>query len=775
MSSSPVQPPSGPERQWLKKFAQASIQWVPMGISAWFFLGFLTEQAWFNAILTLPINAITAVWAAYSKGFINRLEELYGERGQKDADSLVSGLDRLNEALSWQLSGFEKQYLRCQANKCRHYEIEGYYTSYKPRLEDLYVPLEISSNFNLERPERDLMPASLKQRFGRRRFKPEPSKDQIWDLLKTLKKGSAFRQTIIIAKGGFGKTTLLRNLTYQYATKPGATCRQYQVPRFIPFLLYLRDPWRKELHKDNASDLPALILQHHIRALPEGGDLKLPPNWVKGLLRRGEALVMLDGFDEVPDSERETVTRWIGHQIAQYPRAIFMVTSRPEGYDAFKACPGAERLATVFVKTFEPQQQQQFLERWYLYREKLARWDQPETPDIRDTAKRSAQQLFRQIQSRDELRKMAENPLMLNMIAEFHLRSPGNDLPRRRSELYKAICRMLIADRPGEKRIIMPLDEEVSTSILRQIALDMLESNTVRVEKSTLTELTQRFLAAATESPAASIGSISTEFVDKIIKVSELLVDREKSQEYEFSHRSFQDYLAACQLKELKQNGEYQVLSSLDKPWWRETILFYAELANPTSIIETACKQNTPDAIDVAYRCLQTGGNADTVPAQVQWVLQERRYEPLDALLREGKWKEADYETYRLMIRTVGKEEKQYFSPDDLRYFSCDDLKRIDHLWLKYSEGRFGFSVQKQIWLEVGGKLDFAEDIQAAIESFEKFSDRVGWRVNDQWVNYNDLTFDPSANNGTLPRLWFVVFVGSVLWSCAVLFSHQDL
>ncbi len=34
---------------------------------------------------------------------------------------------------------------------------------------------------------------------------------------------------------------------------------------------------------------------------------------------------------------------------------------------------------------------------------------------------------------------------------------------------------------------------------------------------------------------------------------------------------------------------------------------------------------------------------------------------------------------------------------------TCEDLRTIDQLWVKYSNGRFGFSVQKRIWHSIGG------------------------------------------------------------------------
>ena len=72
-------------------------------------------------------------------------------------------------------------------------------------------------------------------------------------------------------------------------------------------------------------------------------------------------------------------------------------------------------------------------------------------------------------------------------------------------------------------------------------------------------------------------------------------------------------------------------------------------------------------------------------------------------------------------MKAVGdREQKGYLYLEDLRQFPCADLRVIDQLWVRYSNGRFGFSVQKQIWVEVGGKLDFGKDRDAAITAFEK-------------------------------------------------------
>jgi len=123
-----------------------------------------------------------------------------------------------------------------------------------------------------------------------------------------------------------------------------------------------------------------------------------------------------------------------------------------------------------------------------------------------------------------------------------------------------------------------------------------------------------------------------------------------------------------------------------------------------------------------------------TLPIPPQMI--SSRYTQLEDLLKTQQWREADKETYRLMITTVGKDEEQYFDGADLENFPCEDLRTLDQLWVKYSSGKWGFSVQKQIWQECNSSPMSLDD------EWKKFGDRVGWRKDNDWVNYNNLTFD---------------------------------
>ncbi len=79
-------------------------------------------------------------------------------------------------------------------------------------------------------------------------------------------------------------------------------------------------------------------------------------------------------------------------------------------------------------------------------------------------------------------------------------------------------------------------------------------------------------------------------------------------------------------------------------------------------------------------------------------------YRKLVMFLSESKWKESDVETYHLIYESIGKKATQdvepKFSDEDILKIPLDDLKNIDYFWVKYSSGKYGFSIQNKIYQE---------------------------------------------------------------------------
>ncbi|MFM5994573.1 MAG: GUN4 domain-containing protein, partial [Dolichospermum sp.] len=140
-------------------------------------------------------------------------------------------------------------------------------------------------------------------------------------------------------------------------------------------------------------------------------------------------------------------------------------------------------------------------------------------------------------------------------------------------------------------------------------------------------------------------------------------------------------------------------------------------------------------------------------------------YRKLRDLLKAGKWKEADEETLRVML-CVGGTREGWLNVESFDNFPCADLRTIDQLWVKYSDGRFGFSVQKRIYQGLGGTREYNQEIW-----WEMFTDKVGWTKGGKWLYYSDITFDKKAPEGHLPCLVF----GCWLWGgLRVLFSRVE-
>ncbi|MEO1392668.1 MAG: GUN4 domain-containing protein [Cyanobacteria bacterium J06634_5] len=646
---------------------------------------------------------------------------------------------------------FEDQYLACQASDVQALRSEGAVQHdgiFVPLLRDVFVPLTLDLSANSP-GFRGLLaegPEEMARSYS------------VWDFLAKAGAEKTFRQLAILAWGGYGKTTLLKHIAYRLGTKQP----EKGVPQKVPFLLVLRK-YRALLSQENPPSLPELISEHHVKSLAGAKDLQVPADWAVDVLTQGRALVMFDGFDEMAKAQRPAVAKWLNEQMRQYGESVFIVTARPKAYKEQDAAARLVLASSLWVKDFDSEQRRDFVTRWYDCQERYANAGR-ETPDVKKRAAEFSQDLLEQIEAQPELKALAKNPLLLNMIVTFHRRYQGANLPKRRVELYREICQLQLRDRPRARRLETLLTVCDAQTILQWVAFEMMVQKLERVEKTRLLELVGEALAEQEEALTAQ------DFLEPVVEVSELIVQQED--EYEFSHLSFQEYLAAAYVA-AESAREGLLYDHLQEDWWKPTILLYSGLVNPTKLIREAMRQ---DLTDIAYACLQEtrkrvdeglkaqlqsvrdsaahpldGINIDYVIAEdsvvsaelhygsvVQIVL-DSRYADLSNYLKNRQWKEADDETYRLMITEVGKETGQIFDREDLLNFPCEPLKVIDGLWVKHSNGKFGFSVQKKIYLECGGILDG----KYYADAWNKLCFVSGW---DSRINY-----DLNAPSGHIP------------------------
>ncbi|MBD2167702.1 GUN4 domain-containing protein [Calothrix membranacea FACHB-236] len=157
-------------------------------------------------------------------------------------------------------------------------------------------------------------------------------------------------------------------------------------------------------------------------------------------------------------------------------------------------------------------------------------------------------------------------------------------------------------------------------------------------------------------------------------------------------------------------------------------------------------------------------------------------YTYLRDLLKNKRWLEADQETTKLILKASGRKEESFLEIKDVINFSCKDLYTIDNLWVNYSYGHFGFSVQQLIWQSIKDTsatdpllaLMIGSAKVAASETCIDFANRVGWRLKDSWVDYENLVWQGDAPIGHLPyfgfleQVWRVKLLGVWEWHSAI-------
>ena len=763
-----------------KKSANKLIQWGPLFTITSFLISAWQQQEWFSILLLFPPAIILVLWGIYAEGFLERLWEVLPAKGKEDVNNLKTLLQQIQKAVAetirWQLAGTDDKYLKCQGNECAIYKTEGLKHIFRPSLRAVFVSLELSGEFVLDSANRRL---PLWPGFSQQQQIMEQRKEglSIWVLLQKAHKEMPYRSLIILAWGGYGKTTLLRHITYIYTRKLESK-RAYNAPKLLPVLLYLRK-WQELIARPDAPNLATLIEKYHLPDLPEGSNLNLPPNWAANHLRKGTMLVMLDGFDEVKEDWRNDVAQWIGKHLKNYPQTFFILTSRPAGYRQYNS--DYQPNIPLYIKRFNPEQQERFIQRWYLsWKRHLT--SNPDQPAVKAEAYEEAASLYQQLKpeegKRNPLRDFASNPLLLNMIVNLHSSYPDKKLPQRRADLYKSIIRLLLGDRPLARQIDMPLEVNESQQVLQSLALFMTIANITKLEPAQLERKLQSYLTAIDESVSGSI------FLNKIEQVSELLVQVDDT--YEFAHKSFQEYLAACEIKRTQQ--EDLLFENWQEQWWEAIILLYvAQLKNPNLFLCRLADIPDSKATKLAYKCLQeTCRKIDDDLAQeleaIANKVQAQRYQQLEKYLKNGQWREADIETYRLMRETVNKEETQLLESEDIENFSCEDLRILDKLWVSNSNGKLGFSVQKKIYFALGGGgtggTGGAKEYNSDV--WKEFGDRVGWYSKEGGRWFNDMKYGlldtiprghlpgaEAARDGVTAKI-FIVCLEQIIVNCGL-------
>ncbi|GAA5019787.1 NACHT domain-containing protein [Streptomyces siamensis] len=317
---------------------------------------------------------------------------------------------------------------------------------------------------------------------------------------------------------GSGKTTLVQWLAVSTAQKD-LDERLLYLYGLVPFVLPLRTLTRG----GQALPTPDEFLSEvgcPIASLQ-------PTGWFDRVLRSGRGLILVDGIDEIPESERQEARRWLQDLVGSYPSNRWLVTSRPSAVREDWLV--GDDFAELDLASMSRDNVIEFVKRWH----KAA-----------GTGDQYAQDLLRAIRAKQDLGRLATNPLMCALICALHQDRRGY-LPDGRKEIYDAALSMLLARRDRERGIYKPgtirIGEAHHVQLLQKLAYWMIRNGRSEMDRSDAV----RLLAHALPSMPQIAGQGTADDIYRHLLIRSGLLREPTEGSMDFIHRTFQDYLGA--------------------------------------------------------------------------------------------------------------------------------------------------------------------------------------------------------------------------------------
>lgn len=476
------------------------------------------------------------------------------------------------------------QYLQHLISRNRYLQLQGIRAGGKlvnVELDRIYIRLRttqqrwVSVEERWLREERNLAPGERSRLVGL----PEVVTETVTVTVETALAQNL--RLVVLGDPGSGKTTLLRYLALSYARDWAENGRRIQnsldsaEPRRLPILLPLRQIGRFLQSKpDDGTEGCTRLLEFLLGAL-KNERIALPDDFFDAWLANGEAVILLDGLDEVADPElRRRVARLVEDFTRAYAQCRFVVTSRIAGY--IGAARLGESYTATTVQDFTRDDIAQFLAHWH---QMIAVGQMGEGDSVLGYAAEQTRQLLDAIDHNPRIRDLAINPLLLTVIALVH--RDRVKLPDRRAELYAEAVDVLLGKwdeaRGVQETAILPDGRPFDTGdkrlLLQDVALALHEQKRKDIAVADLRAMLRAHFADWLGDRRTAEQAVNR-FLAVIEERAGLLLARDEGL-YSFSHLTFQEYLAALGIAARNDAVAY-TLQRIHDPWWREVILLEA-------------------------------------------------------------------------------------------------------------------------------------------------------------------------------------------------------
>ncbi len=351
---------------------------------------------------------------------------------------------------------------------------------------------------------------------------------------------------IILGDPGAGKTTLLKYLTVVCAEGRAADELKLQsgsdTPQ-LPIFVILREFAAEATGRSQDYALIDYFYTHARERLM----LNLRRGFFEDALNAGRCLVCLDGLDEIwAPGQRKAVCDAVRALAARFPRSHYVVTSRTVGYE--EAPLDRRKFTHYTVLPLADEDIREFVRRWHALRE-------------RDPVRRKQQtdDLIATIERQPRIQTLARNPLLLTIIALVHRIEA--ELPHERVKLYDKCVTALVETWEEVKGLTIEEKQRPFYRTRRRLLERLAYELHARAEKpgqvqtikeGDLERLLARLITENKRLGLAEDPDAAREEACAFVRLARgrtgLLVERGEGV-FGFPHLTFQEYMAACDIK----------------------------------------------------------------------------------------------------------------------------------------------------------------------------------------------------------------------------------
>jgi hypothetical protein len=413
--------------------------------------------------------------------------------------------------------------------------------SRRHRLSVAYVKLSVKYHLNLEEKKEDNPTCSIDQAL------------------------SKSKMLCVIGDAGSGKTTLLQWVAVRAASLDfPEELSDWQ--NCIPFFIRLRQCVETGLPAPE--DFPRFVAPVIANLAPNG--------WIHGQLNDGKAILLIDGIDEFPENKRQDFYNWLDDIINTFPKISVLITSRP--YAISDEWLERMKFDRAELQPMKLNSMKEFVIHWH-----DAVKDELHNIEEQNELKDLADNLCLVLEKNLFIYELAITPLLCAMLCALH-RERGRQLPYDRIELYEAGCEMLLERRDMERRIELKdypkLSYRQKKAILQDLAYWMLINDYSEVELTRVEDRVGRRL----ENMEGISKDVGGKDVCRLFVHRSGLVREPAPGRFDFTHRSFQEFLAAKAA--LDEDDLGILLQKANNDQWREVIILAAGLASQKTSTE---------------------------------------------------------------------------------------------------------------------------------------------------------------------------------------------